>query len=346
MPQHARNTSLAAVAERAGVSAMTVSRVLRNSPRVAAGTRDKVLAAARSLGYAPDPHMARLMAMVRGRRARRIQSTLAVVREVNSDPSYCFVALADIAARARQHGYGAEEFTLGHDRLTVGRLARILHTRAIEGVLVSPPPNARHLPQFDFTAFSSATFGYGLATPSLHRASTNMTQGILTAIAELTARGYQRIGLVITEWIDQRADHTYTGALLYHHLRAPRANHVPLLLLPTSGIAGERARFGRWMREHRPDAVIALDAYVPEWLEKDLGMRFPDDVGLVVHDWVERMIGLAGIHHRRDQVAAAAVDLVATQLMHNEKGIPAVPRQILIPPAFIDGASIRGRPDR
>jgi LacI family transcriptional regulator len=53
------------------------------------------------------------------------------------------------------------------------------------------------------------------------------------------------------------------------------------------------------------------------------------------------MQGLAGIHQRRDHVAAAAVDLVATQLLQHERGVPEAPRQILIPPAWVEGSSIR-----
>jgi LacI family transcriptional regulator len=36
------------------------------------------------------------------------------------------------------------------------------------------------------------------------------------------------------------------------------------------------------------------------------------------------------------------VDLVATQLVQNERGVPEVTRQILISPRFVDGPSIRG----
>ncbi|MFN8514474.1 MAG: LacI family DNA-binding transcriptional regulator [Chloroflexia bacterium] len=48
-----RATSLD-VARLAGVNQSTVSRALRDDPRVAAGTRARVLAAARELGYTPD----------------------------------------------------------------------------------------------------------------------------------------------------------------------------------------------------------------------------------------------------------------------------------------------------
>lgn len=56
------------------------------------------------------------------------------------------------------------------------------------------------------------------------------------------------------------------------------------------------------------------------------------------------MKGFAGIHQRRYHVASAAVDLVATQLMQNERGVPEVPHQILIPPDWIEGPSIRSLP--
>jgi LacI family transcriptional regulator len=55
------------------------------------------------------------------------------------------------------------------------------------------------------------------------------------------------------------------------------------------------------------------------------------------------MPGLAGIYQQRDHLAAAAVDLVVTQLSQNERGVPAVPRQIMIPPRWIEGPSVRTR---
>jgi hypothetical protein len=108
----------------------------------------------------------------------------------------------------------------------------------------------------------------------------------------------------------------------------------------TFKLSGCGNAFKTWIKANSPDALISFDPHVPEWLAK-LGLRIPDDIGLVVHDWTSRMVGFAGIHQKRNHVAAAAVDLVATQLRHNERGIPEVPRQILIPPAWIGGASIR-----
>lgn len=216
---------------------MTVSRVLRNFPRVAASTRRAVLQAAKKLGYTPDPHMARLMARVRSHRRRRAEAVIALVRdEIPGDElldhAYQYVALHDIRVRAERHGYRAEEFRLDRHQMSAGRLAQILETRGIEGLIISPQSSHSIGMELDYSRFAAVTLGYGLQQPALHRASTNMTRGILQATAELAARGYRRIGLAVTQWVDARSDHTYSGAMLtYQQAIAPR-DRVPLLLFP------------------------------------------------------------------------------------------------------------------
>jgi len=58
------------IAERLGLSVMTVSRALRNAPGVAVATHRRVLALARRLHYRPDPALAVLNAYRLGRRKR------------------------------------------------------------------------------------------------------------------------------------------------------------------------------------------------------------------------------------------------------------------------------------
>ena len=346
MPRPVRSDNLNAVASLAGVSAMTVSRVLRNSPHVSAETRQRVLAAAERAGYRPNPQIARLMSVVRGAKRRRRHATIGVVRDDLAeddlhDPAYQYVSVDDIRRRAEHHGYGVEEFFLGRNGLTPARLTSILRARGIEGLIVSPQSSRIVGAQLDHRLFAAVTFGYGLQSPALHRASTNMMQGILTALSELSRRGYRRVGLAVTDWIDARADHAYSGAFLFHQQILPARDRLPLLIFPENNPANGRNAFCAWAKKNRPDAVISFHTYVPEWLTKNLGWRIPEDVGLVVHDWTESMQGFAGIHHRRPFVAAAAVDLIVAQLMHHERGIPEVPHQVLVLPAWVPGASVR-----
>jgi LacI family transcriptional regulator len=337
---------LQAVARAAGVSPMTVSRVFRRNPSVLPENRRAVERAARKLGYQPDPQIARLMAQVRSHRQRRLASVIAVVRDDSPDDAlhdtaYQYVSTEDIRRRAERHGYRVEEFFVGRDGMTAERLVQILRSRGIEGLILSPQSSKNFGARIDYSHFAAATFGYGLQEPMLHRAGTNMTRGILQTSALLVARGYRRIGLALTQWMEARADQTNSGAMLNFQRNLPPRERIPPLLFPSNNVAENGAIFCRWVKQHRPDVVISFDSYVPDWLTRRLGLRIPEDIGLVVHDWRAEDSKSAGIHHQRPHVAAAVVDLIVTQLMQNERGVPEVPRQILIPPLWVEGPSVR-----
>jgi len=321
---------------------------MRNHPNVAPATRRLIVNAARKAGYAPDPYMARLMARVRSHRHKDSEAVVAVLRDYHQgddllDSAYHYAPLRDISHHAARYGYRAEEFRLDRAKMSPERLRQILDARGIEGLIVSPQSSRSIGREMDYSGFAAVTLGYGLPNPGLHRASTNMTRGILKATRELADRGYRRIGLAVSEWIDARSDHTYTGAMLNHQRLIRPADRVPLLLFPKNNIAEDKRYFCTWFRRHRPDVVISFDTYVPDWLTGDLGLSIPGDCGFVVHDWIERCPHHAGIDHRRPDVIGAAMDLLATQLLNNERGVPAVARQVLIEPAWIDGPSIRPR---
>ncbi|PTX93853.1 LacI family transcriptional regulator [Spartobacteria bacterium LR76] len=334
MPSPAR---LSQVAQVAGVSAMTVSRVMRNAPHIRAATRQRVLQAVEALGYRPDPVASRLMAAVRKNKIRNSTAAIAFIRDQRPSsiaPVHRYVTREDVEARATVLGYSIDEFILGADGLTPRRLETILTARGIEAALFSIESPHRTLEGFDFSRFASATFGYGMQFPKLHRASTNMTQGLLNALEWLELRGYRRIGLAITSWTDIRSDHTYSGAMRHYQAGLPLRRRIPPLILPDSELTASRKRLLKWLKAYQPEALISLDRVVPDW-----AASVSPKIALLVHDHGGEACQLSGICHNRREVAAAAVDLVTTQLFHNERGIPPVPRQILIPATLIDQGS-------
>ena len=340
-----RTPTLHDIAREVGVSVMTVSRALRNAPRVAPETRARVQAVAAALGYEPDPDLARLMHRVRSRKTVRFRAVIAVIREeVPQDnllgPSYQYVPIEAIRQRALGHGYAVEEFWLGREGLTPKRLQKILLALGIEGVIVSPQSLQLPCSKLDYSPFASVAFGYAMREPALHMCAGNMTLGIQTAAEQLTARGYHRIGVAVTQWIVNRSQFGYSGGFFHFQQSLPAEDRIPLLLLPHNRIERGFAAFSKWMNENRPDVLISFDTHVPEWLTR-LGLRVPDDIGFVVHDWTPAMTSCAGIYQRRDHLAAAAVDLIVTQLSQHERGVPAVARQIMIPPQWINGPSVR-----
>ncbi len=345
MPPEISAHTLKDIARATGLSVMTVSRALRGAPKVSVENRTRILAEARRLDYRPDPHLARMMQLVRGRKKVRIRAVIAVIREhVPQDdllsPSYQYVPIEAIRHRAQSHGYAVEEFWLGRDGLTPKRLEKVLHARGIEGVIVSPQSTQLPCSRLDFTPFAAVTFGNAMREPALHMCAGNMTLGIQTAAEKLAARGYRSIGVAVTEWIVTRSQFGYSGGLFHWQQSLPPESRVPLLLFPNNDISRGYGVFAKWMREHRPDALITFDTHVPAWLDR-LNLRVPKDIGFVVHDWTPKMKTYAGIYQRRDHLAAAAVDLIVTQLSQHEHGVPDVPRQIMIPPQWVDGPSVR-----
>jgi LacI family transcriptional regulator len=342
------SSSLAKIAAMVGVSSMTVSRVLRNSPRVAPATRERVLAAARSLNYVPDPHLARMMHLVRNRKPVHQHGVIAVVRDYVPDdallsPSYKYVPLEDMRRRAKNYGYDVEEFQLGRDRLTPKRLQEILHARGTEGVIVSPQSIALPCGQLDYGPFASVSIGFAMRDPVLHIASINMNLGIQRTAAELAGRGYQRIGVAVPHWADFRVQNGFNSGMVCFQQTLPLKQRIPVLLMPHNDEARNAGVFSKWMKTYRPDVVIASTTCAPGWLDA-MGFQIPSDVGFVSYDWGEEMSGYAGIWHRRDHVASAAIDIVVAQLYNNERGLPSVPRQILLPTHWVDGPSIRKAP--
>ena len=197
------------IARAAGVSLMTVSRVLRGRRKVSAETRSRVQAETKRLNYQPDPHLTRMMQVVRGKKETRVRAVIAVIREhVPQDgllgASYQYVPIEHIRHRAQAHGYAVEEFWLGKDGLTPKKLQKILHARGIEGVIVSPQSTQLPCSRLDYTPFAAVTFGNAMQHPALHMCAGNMTLGIHTAAEQLTARGYKRIGVVTEEIVRDR----------------------------------------------------------------------------------------------------------------------------------------------
>lgn len=132
MPQPKR-VSMAMVAERAGVSGQTVSRVANDSPKVDPETRARVEKAMAELGYRPN-RAARALRTGRTQTVGLVAQTLATVGN-----SRMLQAVAD-AASAR--GYALTVVTLGVDGDIADAFER-LHEQGADGAIVLNEATAR-----------------------------------------------------------------------------------------------------------------------------------------------------------------------------------------------------------
>jgi len=117
------------IAERAGVSVMTVSRVLRDASDISAATKARVKLLARQMGYVPN-------SMAQGLR-NRTTKLFGLVIPTSTDPTYSRVLLA---LEERAHELGCEVI-LTHTLNIPGRedaCIRRLLSRRVDGLFISP----------------------------------------------------------------------------------------------------------------------------------------------------------------------------------------------------------------
>jgi len=119
------------IAERAGVSIMTVSKVLRDAPDISAATKVRVRALAQEMGYVPH-------AMAAGLRTRATR-LLGVVLPAVVNPVYARLLMA-LEVRAFDHGFDLFlAQTLDKPEREELVIRRLL-ARRIEGLFVIPVP--------------------------------------------------------------------------------------------------------------------------------------------------------------------------------------------------------------
>ncbi len=344
------------LAKAAGVHHTTASRALRGHPGIPATTRDRLRALAAELGYRANPLVSAWMSHRRA--AKRPAAAVKIGFLVRQRDRAQWEAASSFTryyrgaeARARELGFAFEDLWLGAAGMTQARMNRTMLTRRVDGVIVGSSTLPRSSLRLDWPAFAAVAQGFSLTRPVLSCTANNYAQTIETALRELRHLGYRRIGYYVSAVVDARWSPLGPGAFLVYQQQIPQGDRVP----PFRGDAASKAEFHRWFRQARPEAILTIHLAAEPWLA-ELGLRVPEDIGVAYADWNASDTGhAAGVDHQLEAAGAAAVDLLAAQLYNNERGLPAVPRTVLVPGRWIAGptvrkigppAPLRGRPQR
>jgi LacI family transcriptional regulator len=343
------------IARESGYGQSTVSLALRNDPRLPEATRRHIQETAAAMGYQPDAGIARLMTRVREGRLRTEAQPLAYVicwESLESHFRYEAYRLfrAGAEARAREFGYYLEDFWVNREGgLSGARLAQVLRTRAIPGMLIAPVAvpydhPGRHgqrvdLPNADFAA---ATIGYSLLSPAPHRATHDHALGAETAVGRLLAAGYRRIGYVSSEAVHARVEGRWLAGYLLAQHALPTRDRLPPLLL--GGFTSRHTRpLEKWLVRWKPDALVALEYEELLGCLDALKIRVPADMAIAHLDAAVAGRPCAGIDQRSRDVGAAALDMLLAQIHRNERGQPSLRKTVLLEGAWMDGPSVGGR---
>lgn len=346
MPPKLSNPSLTMtdLAEAAGVSKMTVSLALRGHQKISAATRKRITDLAEKMGYRPNPLVQTLMANLRSTRPAKYHSTIAWVTAFPTRDGWCKHWVHKLyhqgaTARAAALGYKLEVFWALAPRTTGAALTRMLRARGIRGLIVPPVGAPGTRLDIDWDHFSCATIGYSFMEPRLHRAAANLHDAMSRALAECQRRGFRRIGFITPADTDKRVNHSWLATYLAWQQFIPKKDRLPIIhtssplqdALPT------------WLRKHQPEVIISPNTEFLEWLPQ-LGKRLPEDIGLITLSRPQNDSAtsrISGISQNDFTIGEAAVDLVVSQLQHNETGVPKYPRVVLTDGFWSEGKTLR-----
>jgi DNA-binding LacI/PurR family transcriptional regulator len=334
--------TIRSLAQSLGLSVATVSEALRDSPRVRAGTKARVVRAAAEAGYRGNPLLGAALSAVRRGRHQQYRGTLALVGAVESNPELYARFHREIAAgaeaRAQELGFQTELFRLGEQEpaLTHRRLQAVLAARGIEGAVLLPFHTARDMGDFDFARLAAVQMDHSLILPHLHTVLPDHYLSLHHALGELRRRGYQRIGLCLEDRKDERVKRKWSGAYLAYFRERADASALPPLLAPRL----TRDSFLTWHRRHRPDVIIGHVQAIVDWLTES-GCAVPDQTGFLNLNLTERTAPCAGLDLGPRRLGAVAIETVVAMLHRYERGIPASPQTISLGAAWSEGPTLR-----
>ncbi len=333
-----RNPTLAAVAQRAGVSKMTASRALRNTGRVSAETIRRVTAAAKELGYRPNPLVQTLMAGVRNQRIEQsVNIAWTTTFPATGTMPLPVQAIEDGAReRALELGYELVRFHIDDAELTETTVRRIFEARGIRAAVIGPMQHPGPIPNFPFGHFPMAAVGRSLSHPALHYTMAHHFHAMDQVLRELVRRGYQRIGFLQSSEMDIRAEHGTQMVFEHHCLR--------------TGMDPRQARqfydgwrgpeYLAWFETFLPDVIIVDSSPIFRYLA-GAGVPVGAAVGVATLSWQAAYGQCTGIRQPYAMLGSGAVDLVVAQLHRNEWGIPERPKAMLFGGEWVEGNSLR-----
>ncbi|HEU5081248.1 MAG TPA: LacI family DNA-binding transcriptional regulator [Opitutaceae bacterium] len=319
-------STLLQVARAAGVSLTAASMGLRNHPRIGAATRRKIQAVAKRLGYKPDPHLSRLMWILRNNKAVSYQETLGFLSDNAQLEEWRSYSQADYylgaSDRASELGYRMEIFHLRAAGMTPANLSRVLRNRGIRGLVVSAfrDPNASL--DIDWPHFATVACGYSLTRPLVDRTTTDYYRAMLMATEKLAAEGFKRIGLCLNLSDDTKVLHLWQSAFLLFQHRLPEKARLPIHDTSVAGQGNIRA----WVQDNRPDAVISAGCDFPQEYERATGRAASTKicyVNLNIHHADARS---RGIDQDSYLVGRHACSHLVALLQRNELGLPQNPQ--------------------
>ncbi len=332
--------SIRQIAELAGVSSATVSLSLKHHPRISEATRQRIANIAKEIGYSPNAELSQVMHSTRKHHPDKPVIALVTDHQAPS-PWKTQIHLKwfyeAVTERADELGYQIEEFWLKAPGMNAKRLSQIFRARNTAGLIVPPLFSCpgKRLP-FSVEGLAVAVCGRVFWKPELHRVQVDHLYNTMLALKELRKLGYKRIGIATFYGVEKIHGHEIGSAYAYYYCSHLLKTFIP----PFHTESGAEESFWRWFEEFQPDVVVSSDPALGV-LFKARGIRVPEDIGFASLGEVSEMGDTSGIDINARAADRALVDIVVSQIVNHERGVPKFPHATTFEGLWKAGGTLR-----
>lgn len=336
------------IARAAGLCHTTISRALREDPRIAAETRARVRALADQLGYRPNPLFAALSARARRRGREQLDVPLAYVTEIPADRKRG----SPLSLHSHLHrfgqlwGYKVYHYELASLARTEG-LARQLYAQGTAGIILGEHENAERIRSLGLERYPVIGLGGNTLDFPIARVRVSVFRAIHLAWQRMRAHGYQRIGAMLLRHPGRNVvddDRLREAAILL--CQAEQTGTEPPIPTFLMNEHQDRALALRdWVGKYQPEAVLGFAPTYAQRLEA-LGLSVPAEVAFaalhVAPDQPDQR-GIAGILKNEERLAREAINLMDCRVRYGHLGLHGEELEILLMPEWRDGDTLPHR---
>ncbi|NJC23708.1 LacI family transcriptional regulator [Arthrobacter pigmenti] len=316
------------VADKAGVSVATASRVLSGHPSTSEEARTAVSEAATKLGFRPN-------AQARSLRKTSTQTIGLVLPDVRN-PFFADLAHA-VEQRARDFKYLTLFGNANEDAEQQDRYFDVMLTQRVDGLIAAPQGDLTDLQGVLASGVPTVFVDRVIANTTVPSVTPDNSTGIQEAVRHLTSLGHRRIGYIAGP------QSTSTGrerlAAFLNALKETNADDDGALLFFGDFQSGSGAAGARHLLElpHPPTALLAADSLMSIGaiaVCNERGLAIGKDIAFVAYDDIEAFTllnpALTVISHDVDAMGRLAVDLLTQVIAGNNPESVILPSRLII----------------
>lgn len=319
------------VANHLGISRATVSLVLRNSPRVAADTRQRVLEAFEQLGYVYNRHAASM-------RSNSTQTVAVVVNDITNP--YFSTLIRSIEASLGRQGFVT---FLGNSDESVERQSWFLETvrqHGIDGIVICPAEtttaaDVRRVLAWRIPVVFASRYVAGVEVDYV---GLDNHRGMALATSHLVGLGHKRIAMIGGQSRSSTGRDRHTGYL--EALEKARIRHDERIVVPArlTREDGKRIILDLLGQKNPPTAAVCGNDVIAFGVMlglRAMGMEPGRDFAVVGFDDVPEASlwepALTTVQVPQDRIGETAAELLLQRITNG----PARPTRVVMEPSLV-----------